>query len=266
MSLARFRRSSRAATGKFETSPRPMGLAQRKGRFPARSGATTLPCTPSARELVLHGTPSATGRWPSGPAPASTTISGISARCSSMGDAASRRSISSTRSTTRTPFNPNGVVSTFTGLASPRNMSYQWNQPTDYQWNLTIDRQFPGNQSVAAGYVGARAIHIIQLQEGNPTTILGYVNGRPYYCHPADNPTGPPTLDDQCPTTAGFPPKSNPTYGIVNQNTAASDTWYNALQVKWTKRFSHGLSGGITYTWSKMLDYGSGQQGVEAAV
>ena|SRR5438876_3883820 len=82
----------------------------------------------------------------------------------------------------------------------------------------------------------------------------------------ADNPTGPPTLDDQCPTTAGFPPKSNPTYGIVNQDTAASDTWYNALQVKWTKRFSHGLSGGITYTWAKMLDYGSGQQGVEAAV
>ena len=129
--------------------------------------------------------------------------------------------------------------------------------------NLTIDRQFPGNQSV--GYVGTRAIHIVQLQEGNPTTIPGYVNGRPYHCHPADNPTGPPTLDDQCSTTAGFPPKSNPTYGIVNQNTAASETWYNALQMKWTKRFSHGLSGGITYTWAKMLDYGSGQQGVEAA-
>ena len=63
-------------------------------------------------------------------------------------------------------------------------MSYHWNQPTDYQWNLTIDRQFPGNQSLAVGYVVARAIHIIQLQEGNPTTILGYVNGRPYYCHP----------------------------------------------------------------------------------
>jgi hypothetical protein len=166
----------------------------------------------------------------------------------------------------RTPSNPNGVVSTFTGLASPRNVSYHWNQPTDYQWNLTLDRQFPGNQSVAVGYVGARAIHIIQLQEGNPTTILGFHNGLPYYCHPADNPTGPPTLDDQCPTTAGFPAKSNPTYGIVNQNTAASDTWYNALQVKWTKRFSHGVSGGIAYTWAKMLDFGSGQQGVEAAV
>src|SRR5207247_9552507 len=122
------------------------------------------------------------------------------------------------------------------------------------------------HHSVAVGYVGARAIHVIQLQEGNPSTILGLHNGLPYYCHPADNPTGPPTLDDQCPTTAGFPAKSNPTYGIVNQNTAASDTWYNALQVKWTKRFSHGVSGGIAYTWAKMLDFGSGQQGVEAAV
>jgi hypothetical protein len=166
----------------------------------------------------------------------------------------------------RTPSNPNGVVSTFAGLASPRNISYRWNQPTDYQWNLTVEREFPGSQSVSAGYVGARGVHIIQLEEGNPTTILGYVNGRPYYCHPADNPTGPPTIADQCPTTAGFPAKSNPTYGIVNQNTAASDTWYNALQMSWTKRFSHGLSGGIAYTWSKLLDFGSGQQGTEASV
>jgi Carboxypeptidase regulatory-like domain/TonB dependent receptor len=166
----------------------------------------------------------------------------------------------------RTPSNPNGVLSTFTGLASPRNMSYHWAQPTDYQWNLTVERQFPGNQAVSAGYVGARGIHIVQLAEGNPTTILGFVNGRPYYCHPADNPTGPPTPADQCPTTAGFPRKSNPTYGIVNQNTAGSDTWYNALQVNWTKRFSRGVSGGIAYTWSKLLDFGSGQQGVEAAI
>ena len=43
-------------------------------------------------------------------------------------------------------------------------------------------------------------------------------------------------------------------------------TWIMPTKVKWTKRFSHGVSGGIAYTWAKMLDYGSGQQGVEAAV
>src|SRR5262249_24369337 len=39
-----------------------------------------------------------------------------------------------------------------------------------------------------------------------------------------------------------------------------------ALQLHWTKRFSHGLSGGIGYTWSKLLDYGSGHVGNEVAI
>jgi hypothetical protein len=167
----------------------------------------------------------------------------------------------------RTSSNPNGVLSTFLGLASPRNVAYNWHQPTDYQWNLTVDRQLPGDQSITVGYVGARGVHIVRLEEGNPTTILGFLpNGLPYYCHPADNPTGPPTLADQCPTNSVFPPKSNSKYGIVNQNAADSETWYDALQVNWTKRFSHGLSGGIAYTWAKMLDFGSGEQGTEAAI
>jgi len=166
-----------------------------------------------------------------------------------------------------TPANPNGVIAAPNGVAAPRNVAYQWKQPTDYQWNLTIDRQFPGNQSLTVGYVGARGIHIVQLQEGNPTMILGFLpNGLPYFCHPANDPTGPPTLANQCPITAGFPNKSNPTYGIVNQNSANSETWYDALQVNWTKRLSHGITGGIAYTWSKELDFGSGEQGTEAAV
>jgi hypothetical protein len=170
-------------------------------------------------------------------------------------------------STTRTTANPNGVLSNFVGLAAPRNEEYYWNQPADYQWNLTIDRQLRGNQSVTVAYVGARGTHIIQLEEGNPTTILGFLpNGLPYYCHPADNLTGPPSATDQCPATAGFPAKSNPTYGPVSQNAAASDTWYQALQVNYTKRLSHGITGGIAYTWEKMLDTGSGVQGVETAV
>jgi hypothetical protein len=166
-----------------------------------------------------------------------------------------------------TTSNPNGVVSTFIGLASPRNINYQWHQPTDYQWNLAIDRQLPGNQNVSVAYVGARGVHIVQLAEGNPTTILGYLpDGLPYFCHPADNPTGPPTSGDQCPTNASYPAKSNPTYGPIAQNSAASETWYEALQVNTTKHLTHGLAGGIAYTWAKEEDFGSGEEGIETAV
>jgi hypothetical protein len=88
----------------------------------------------------------------------------------------------------------------------------------------------------------------------------------PYYCHPADNPTGPPSATDQCPTTSTFPAKSNPNYGIVNQDSDGSDSWYNGLQVNWTQRTKFGLQGGIAFTWSKLLDMGQGQQGAETAV
>jgi hypothetical protein len=169
-----------------------------------------------------------------------------------------------------TASNPNGVVSTVAGALAPRNWSYVQHQPTMFQWNLTIDRQLPGNEDLTVGYVGTRGVHLVTLAEGNPTDILGYIpnafrgHALPYYCHPLDNPTGPPTATDQCPTTAAYPAKSNPSYGVVNQNTDTSESWYEALQVNWTQRTNHGLQGGVAFTWSKAEDMGQTQQGDEA--
>jgi len=42
----------------------------------------------------------------------------------------------------------------------------------------------------------------------------------------------------------GVPPFLGPPMG---------DTWYDSLQVKVTKRYSHGLTGTVAYTWSKSL-------------
>ncbi len=170
-------------------------------------------------------------------------------------------------STTRTASNPNGVETTVQGINSPRNWSYHQNQPATYQWNLTVDRQLPGNEDLTVAYVGTRGTHLVQLGEGNPTTILGYLpNGLPYYCYGGGVVGTPPSSSDQCLTSAVFPAKSNPNYGIVNQDSDGAESWYNGLQVNWTQRTKFGIQGGIAFTWSKLLDEGQGQQGADAGV
>ncbi len=163
--------------------------------------------------------------------------------------------------------NTNPAVASKIANPSPRNLDYNWNQTSMLQYNLTIDQQLPGAMGVTVGYVGTRGMHLVQLQEGNPTVVQGLLpNGLPYYCHPADAPGGPPTATDPCAATAVFPARTNPTYGQVNQDSAGADSHYNALQVGLTKRPTHGLQGQLSYTWSKLLDDGQGQQGVETGV
>jgi hypothetical protein len=47
----------------------------------------------------------------------------------------------------------------------------------------------------------------------------------------------------------GIPPFLGPPLG---------DTWYDSLQVKGTKRLSHGLEAQVAFTWQKILDNGAG--------
>jgi hypothetical protein len=160
-----------------------------------------------------------------------------------------------------------GIEGVSASPPSPRNLQYHWNQTSMLQYNLTIDRQLPAGMGLTVGYVGTRGMHLVQLQEGNPTVVQGLLgNGLPYYCHPADAPTGPPTAADPCPSNSVFPARTNITYGQVNQDSAGADSHYNALQVGLTKRVTHGLQGQLSYTWSKLLDDGQGQQGVETGV
>jgi len=153
---------------------------------------------------------------------------------------------------------------------APRNLDYHWNQTSTFQYNLTIDRQLPGAMAVTVGYVGTRGMHLVQLQEGNPTNIIGFLpNGLPFYCTAGapGTPAIAPTVAAPCPTaTAQFPGRQNPKYGQINKDSAGADSHYNALQVGLTKRATHGFQGQLTYTWSKLLDTGQGQQGVEAGV
>jgi Carboxypeptidase regulatory-like domain len=45
--------------------------------------------------------------------------------------------------------------------------------------------------------------------------------------------------------------------GVVQTWNPLGNTWYDSLQAKMTKRFSHGLDAVVTYTWSKSLALGA---------
>jgi len=98
-------------------------------------------------------------------------------------------------------------------------------------WNLGIQRELGWNTVVDASYVGTRGSHIFRSFNVNvPLPGPGNVQQRrPYF---------------------GVAP------GIttINQRDGAGKTWYNALQLKLDKRFSHGLQALVAYTYSKTED------------
>ncbi len=53
----------------------------------------------------------------------------------------------------------------------------------------------------------------------------------------------------------------DPNYNRINIVDAGLNSWYNALAVQLNKRFSHGLTGNIAYTWSHAIDEGQGGAG-----
>ena len=78
------------------------------------------------------------------------------------------------------------------------------------------------------------------------------------------NPSVPQMLSDG---TTFFPldaPKRNVNWGSIDFRTAGGRSWYNALQLGATKRFSRGFRSQVSYTFGKVTDETQGQVGVDA--
>jgi len=117
-------------------------------------------------------------------------------------------------------------------------IDYDLKQPRVYQWNLTVERQLPFDVALSVGYVGSRGIRLIQPREANPK-VPEIRNGQRYWS--ANAPRGSSAWDDILMTTAG------------------GGSWYNALQVGFSKRLSRGLQFQNSYTWSHAMDDVQGQ-------
>jgi outer membrane receptor protein involved in Fe transport len=122
--------------------------------------------------------------------------------------------------------------------------------PHMYQWNMNIQRELFAATVLTVGYVGSRGLHLYEGRDINPVEPT-IVNGVSYFGHLS--PTGAIVSN----------PRENPALGALSSEAPVGDSHYNSLQVGLNRRFSHGLQGQLSYTWSKCIDNTSGTSGLE---
>ena len=146
--------------------------------------------------------------------------------------------------------------------------------PRILQWNISLQRELTRDLALEAAYVANRGVWLTQTNLVNPNALtrdrLASFGLDPYN-NAADRAllTGP--LTSSAAISRGF---STPPYpGFLTSNTVAQslrpfpqfngnlaprwsplgNSWYDSLQMKLTKRFSHGLDGTVSFTWDKEL-------------
>ena len=135
--------------------------------------------------------------------------------------------------------------------------------PEYHSWNLSIQRDISFQSVIEINYTGSRGTHLFM-----PVTTLSPLNpsnwglGRPALTAQVTNPFFGQITDSR--SSLSLPtvqrqsllrpmPQFTGT-SVGTSEPARGDSNYHALQLKWEKRFSHGLSMLAHYTWSKMID------------
>lgn len=101
-------------------------------------------------------------------------------------------------------------------------------------WNFSIEHQLRGDILIRAAYVGSEGYHLPNVAERNP----GFYSAN------------------------GARPLYSPNFTNVLQYVTWTTASYNALQLTFDKRFSHGLQFTSNYAYSKSIDSGSPGGGV----
>ena len=115
---------------------------------------------------------------------------------------------------------------------------HKYQVPTIYNWNLSIERQLPGQVLARIAYVGSRSNHLTETLNLNPAPF---------------SPTGTKaTL--RLNTIAANEGLPNNLFAQVQQDTQDVNSIYHSLQASIEKRMSHGLTILGNYTYSKSLD------------
>ena len=149
-------------------------------------------------------------------------------------------------------------------------VNYNIGQPHMAEYNLTVERQFPGSLALSVSYVGSRGYDLWTTREFNWFQPLSITNGLEYWGPGVSNYSGGPFVPNPLWAAAWANPALGPgtiPLPAVNTNwdsetmyTTGAQSWYNAVEVELTKRVTHGLQFQVTYTHSQSLDDAQSQQ------
>lgn len=107
---------------------------------------------------------------------------------------------------------------------------FDFNRGYTHSYNLTLQRELPWGFVGEAAYVGNRAIRFLTNENINAAPAGGGNPGRPLFVQFGKN------------------------WGDVGCLCPDTNSYYDALQSKLTRRFSNGLSMGAVYTFSKAIN------------
>jgi len=141
--------------------------------------------------------------------------------------------------------------------------------PYSQQWNMTIEHQFGDNILISAADVGNKVTHMydsLSVNEVNPSWYkLGAATLGASITSAAAQSAG---IKEPFPgfaalygsrATVAQALRPFPQYqGVSTAAAPYANSTYNSFQFKLDKRFSHGLTGTLAYTYSKMLSDGAG--------
>lgn len=148
------------------------------------------------------------------------------------------------------PFNGHPpAAGTFSTPLTNLTLSPTLTLPYAQDWDLNVQRSFGANLLFEIGYVGTKGTHLPRFIEANPAVFVpGTVNGQPI-----SNSSNADQRRLYSGCTLADPPSSCQ-FSSTGEIASLAGSSYNALESSLRKRFSHGLSFLLSYTWSKDID------------
>ena len=139
--------------------------------------------------------------------------------------------------------------------------------PYSAQWNFNIQREIPGSMLLEIGYAGSRGFHFPENRQWNQLRpeLLALGDGlRQQVVNPFFGQITVGALAQRTVARAQLLRPFPHFDGVASQSAGWASSTYHALEARLEKRYASGLSFLVAYTWSKLMDYGTGPFAGEA--